>query len=1212
MKESPLRTLILRVLIWSTMFSCSGSCLGQSNVFGRADYTTGNYPSAVSAADLNGDSRLDVAILNTVDKTVSIRLGNADSTLQEPSSLATGATPVALLIADFNGDGKLDLAVSNFDDYTVSIFLGNGDGTFGGRVDYPTDIEPRTMAFVDLNGDHHGDLLVATGAGTVSVLLGNGNGTFQGHVDFPAAPGAGAGQAGVLAVGDFNGDGKIDVAYPDVDNDTVAVLLGKGDGTFQPFVQYPTARGPVGVTVADFNGDGHLDLAVTSSFQNSVSILSGKGDGTFPAHQDFAAGSTPGEIMAVELNGDGNVDIVTANQSCENCLGSLSVLLGKGDGTFNAHVDYGTGHNPAVAVSDFNGDGHPDFAIVNGLDNNLQILIGYGDGTFPGGRDIASGTDSDSIVVADFNGDSYPDLAVDNDTLGTVTVLLGDGKGGFPSTLDSPSGGNLVTITAGDFNHDGKIDVAGTHSGDTSAVVMLGNGNGTFGSPVNFPTGSMPGLIINADLNNDGHLDLIVLDQIALTGQPSGVVSILLGNGDGTFKPHLDYPPGGNFITVADLNGDGKLDLVTTNGSTQGAFNILLGNGDGTFQSAISYSTNPSPGSVAVADFNNDGKLDLAVTSFAATSSLEIFLGNGDGTFGKPQQFDAGSFAGSAVSGDFNGDGKIDVAISGAAGVSVLLGNGDGTFGAHRDYPLAQSPVAIVVADFDGDGGLDLAASRLSGGSALSVSLNRPVAALSPTHLDFGTQTIAGTTASETLLVSNPGAAPLIFSGTLLDGPDSEDFLVTVPCGAQIPVAGNCAILAAFKPTAAGQRTAQLSVTDNAPGGPLVASLTGKGTGPGVIWSTTTLSFPSQPIGVTSSPLSVKLSNSGDQPLNIAAIAIVGSNLGDFTQTNTCGTLPVAISPGSSCAFNVSFTSSPSGGLVRTANLTVTDNALDSPQSVLLIGNVTSPEVSFSSASLTFGQQIVGTTSTGKAITLSNIGNAPLSIRSIQVTGPDSTDFSQVTNCPTSPATLAAGVSCTATATFQPSDVGDKTATITFTHNAPCCGQDILMSGSGTDFSLAASPSSSVVAAGQSATYTLSITPSGGFNQTVQLTCTGAPQAASCTISPLSVTPDGTHVSSATLTITSSGSAESSEVGGSLGALTAAVGFAGLIVLLTPSVSGNRKRAMQSMAFLGLMILSGCSQGSKSPRTPPGNYTLTVSGHSGAATRTTTVMLTVH
>ena len=1212
MTASQSRIRHLRVLILTVMLCWGGLCTAQIYVFGRADYATGNFPSAVATGDFNGDGRLDVAVVNTGDKTVSIRLGNSDSTFQAATDLPTGTTPVAMLVADFNGDGKLDLAVSNFDDATVSIFIGNGDGTFQSRVDYPTDIEARTLAAADLNGDHKLDLLVATGAGTVSVLLGNGNGTFQSHVEFPAAPGAGGGQAGILAIGDFNGDGKMDVAYPDIDNDTVAILLGNGDGTFQPFVQYATARGPDGVTVADFNGDGHLDVAVSSSFENTVSVLNGNGDGTFQAHADSAVGATPGQLVALDLNGDGKTDLAAVNQSCyDGCAGSVSILLGKGDGSFNPHVDYGTGVSPALAVGDFNGDAHPDLALVNGSSNNLQILIGYGDGTFPGSVDVAQGTDSDSIVIADFNGDSYLDLAMDNDILGSVTVLLGDGHGGFPSRIDTPFGGNVAVMTAGDFNRDGKMDVAGTHGGTNNLSVMLGNGDGTFGAPTDFPAGTSPAMISNADLNNDGHLDLIVLDQVVISGQASGAVSILLGNGDGTFKSHVDYPPGGTFIATADLNGDGNLDLVTTNGQTQGAFSVYLGKGDGTFHSAVTYPTNPSPGSVAIGDFNGDGKLDLAVTSFSATSMLSIFLGNGDGTFQPAQQFAAGSFTASAIAGDFNGDGKLDVAISGASVVSILVGNGDGTFQPHLDYDVPQSPVWLAAGDLDGDGGLDLAAVRLSGGSAVSILLNRPVLAVSPTQMNFGTHTIAGTTAEQTLLLSNPGSVPVKFGGALLSGPAGSDFTATVPCAAQIPVGGNCSIPVAFRPIAAGQRNAQLMVTNNAPGSAQIVSLTGKGTGPGVLLSSTTLSFPLQPFGVTSAPLSVTLTNSGDQPVNIGAISIAGPNPGDFAQTNTCGTLPAAIAPGSTCTFNVTFTSSPSGGLGRTANLTITDNTLDSPQSVLLIGSISSPEVNFSPAAATFAPQIVGTTSNSQAITLSNVGNAPLIIQSLQVTGPDAGDFNQTSNCPITPNMLAAAASCTITATFIPSAIGPKTATLTVTHNAPCCGQDIVLNGTGTDFSLATTPASKTINAGQGATLSLSVTPAGGFSELVQLTCSGAPQASTCTVSPSSVTPDGKNPASANVAITTTARAASA---GHFAAWAMGMGLLSLILFPRAPRSKVQVGVTSFLVCFGLFLLVGCGGSSTPPPpgTPAGTYTLTVSGSSGGGVRTSTVTLTVN
>jgi len=1212
MRASQQRTISPWFLILGTvLFSCCSST-AQIYVFGRADYTTGSWPSAVAVSDFNGDGIPDAAVVNTLDKTISIRLGNPDSTFQSASNLPTGTTPVGLVVADFNGDGKLDLAVSNLDDSTVSILMGNGDGTFASRVDYATDLEPRTLAAADVDGDGRLDLLVATGAGTVSVLRGNGDGTFQGHVDFQAAPGAGAGQAGILALGDFNGDEKIDVAYPDVDNDTVAILLGNGDGTFQPFVQYATARGPDGVAVGDFSGDGRADVAVSSGFENTVSLLLGNGDGTFQTHVDFAAGPDPGQLLAWDLNGDGKLDLAVVNQSCYGCTGSISVLLGKGNGTFQPHVDYGTGVNPALAIADLNGDTHPDFSLVNSSNNNLQVLIGNGDGTFPGWVDAAQGTDSDSIVTGDFNGDTFPDLAVDNDTLGTVTVLLGDGKGGFPTRMDSPSGGNVATITAGDFNGDGKIDVAGTHINNSDLSVMLGNGDGTFGAPTNFPAGSTPIMIANADLNHDGHTDLIVLDQVLFGGQLSGAVSILLGNGDGTFKSHVDYPPGGNFVAVADLNGDGNLDLVLTNGAIPGVVSVLLGKGDGTFRPAVTYSTDPSPGSVAIADFNGDGKLDLAVTSYTATSALSIFLGNGDGTFQTRQTFDAGTFAASAVAGDFNGDGKLDIVIGGML-FSVLLGNGDGTFEPPLYYSFALSPTWIAAADFDGDGGLDVAVTGPNG-NAVAVLLNRPVVALSPAKLDFGTQIIASTSAEQTLLISNPGSTPVAFSGAILSGSAAGDFPLTVPCSGQISVGGNCAISAAFRPTAAGQRTAQLILTDNAPAGRQAASLMGKGTGPGVVFSTTTLSFALQPVGVTSSPLSATLTNSGDQSLTLGSISITGPNTGDFLQTNTCGVLPVSIQPGATCTFSVTFTSSPTGGLVRTASLTITDNALDSPQSVLLIGNVTSPEVSFSPAAETFAPQIVGTSSSSQAIKLSNVGNAALTIQSLQLTGPDSADFNQSSDCPISPATLAASSGCTITAAFTPSAIGAETATITVIHNAPCCGQDILLNGTGVDFSLAATPASRTVNAGQSTNYTVSVAPTGGFSQLVNITCSGAPTAATCGISPSSLTPDGTNASSATVTINTGPRAKLAASSSLFAPWTTGFVITLLIFLPTAYPSKKRRRMASSLACLGILILAGCGGGSPAaPKgTPAGTYTLTVSGSSGGAIRTATITLIVN
>jgi hypothetical protein len=266
----------------------------------------------------------------------------------------------------------------------------------------------------------------------VSVLLGKGDGTFLPAQSFNAGlfPSA-------VAVGDFNGDGKLDLAvagygrylddYGNYHNfdETVRVLLGKGDGTFQPAVNYAAGSGPTSVAVGDFNGDGKQDLAVANYYSSGVSVLLGKGDGSFLPAVNYTVGAYPISVAVGDFNGDGFLDLALANQGI-NGAGSVSVLLGKGDGTFLPAVTYAAGSYPnSVAVGDFNGDGVPDLAVA-GLGGAVRVFLGKGDGTFPMTNfSYIAGSGSLSVAVGDFNGDSFPDLAVANSSNG-VSILLND------------------------------------------------------------------------------------------------------------------------------------------------------------------------------------------------------------------------------------------------------------------------------------------------------------------------------------------------------------------------------------------------------------------------------------------------------------------------------------------------------------------------------------------------------------------------------------------------------------------------------------------------------------------------------------------------------------------------------------------------------------------------------------------------------------------
>jgi hypothetical protein len=346
----------------------------------------------------------------------------------------------------------------------------------------------------------------------------------------------------------------------------------------------------------------------------------------------------------------------------------------------------------------------------------------------------ATGLNPFAVATADFNRDGIPDLAVANYGSDTVTILLGNGDGTFIAAAESPfSGADPTSIASGDFNGDGNPDLAivsdntGDYMGPYTVTVLLGNGDGTFTAAPSPETGNQPSSIAIGDFNRDGIADL------AVTNTQDDTVTILIGKGDGTFRAMPNSPATGTNpegIVAGDFNGDNLLDLAVANGGAD-SVTILLGKGDGTFREAESPATGSQPYALVAGDFNGDGKLDLAVAN-EGSDNVTILLGKGNGSFRTTGKSPAtGKTPIGIAVGDLNGDGIADLAIPNDTSntLTVLLGSGDGSFKAAPASPSTDElPFGIVAADFTGNGNWDLAVADY-GVSNLTVLLAEPATA---------------------------------------------------------------------------------------------------------------------------------------------------------------------------------------------------------------------------------------------------------------------------------------------------------------------------------------------------------------------------------------------------------------------------------------------------------------------------------------------------
>ncbi|GJM23001.1 MAG: hypothetical protein DHS20C15_29160 [Planctomycetota bacterium] len=653
---------------------------GLNLLFGNEDgtlaapvhYQTESESGHVAVGDLDGDGELDIVVANRGSDNLSMFFGDGDGSFTDATLLPVGELPFHVTMRDLNADGFTDLLVANLDSRDLWLFHGEGGGNFADPEVIPTLQPPRCVVVAHLNGDDVLDIAVAgqqQGPDGVTIHVGKAAGGFK----IPVAIATGGSGASWIDVDDLNDDGLLDLVVANRLSDDVTILIKTLGGTYAPPVQLPVGEGPIFVEIEDLDDDGAVDLLVANAFSDEVTHFWGLGDGTFDLAATYPVCDGPWSLLVADLTGSGTRELVTSHSALQGASCGVTVLQVEPRVGFQAHERVVLTDDPyRVRVADVNHDGVVDVITQSLATDELLVLPGTGDGRLESPIATALQGAVGEFELGDLNGDGVLDAAVLDPGADSLRILFGDGSGTFTPAPSLALASLPLEFELGDLDRDGHLDVVVAWTYSNELGVFRGVGDGSFHSGAILALDGSPTLLMLKDMDVDGKLDVVVKQYHEPT--ETDQVSVRLGDGDGGLGAPVSYLVGGTLIdfTVGDLDLDRIPDLAFTSyhfgGKPHGLVSVLIGVGDGSFTAqALESSAFGFPSDVVIADFNLDSFPDLATGS----TLVSILLGQGDGTFETEVPFGIAGLPWGLQADDLDGDGVPDL-VAGNADLPLL------------------------------------------------------------------------------------------------------------------------------------------------------------------------------------------------------------------------------------------------------------------------------------------------------------------------------------------------------------------------------------------------------------------------------------------------------------------------------------------------------------------------------------------------------------